>query len=64
MDEDAGKVKAKTTRRTWDKYLKAVLQKAWDLFENIIIAFFEEMLVVSGQDLEKLVWHQVPELKR
>ena len=63
MDKDADKVNVTTTRETWDEYLQVVIQNAWDLFKGVIIAFSGEMLSVTGQDLEKLVWHQVVELK-
>ena len=63
MDKDADKVNVTTTRRTWDEYLQVVVQKAWDRFEGVTISLSEEMLNVMGQDLEKLVWYQVTELK-
>ena len=63
MDKDADKVEVTTTRKTWDEYLQVVVQNAWDLFKGVIIAFSGEMPSVTGQDLEKLVWHQVLELK-
>ena len=63
MDKDADKVEITTTRKTWNEYLQVVVQNAWDFFKGVIITFSGEMPSVTGQDLEKLVWHQVLENK-
>ena len=61
--ENRDKVHVETTRETWNKYLKTVVQKGWDLFRGVIVAFAGEMVRFMGRSLAQLVWNQVPALK-
>ena len=58
--ETPDKVSVKTTRETWCRYLEGVVQNAWDLFKDSIVAFSGEKWSVYGRAFAAIAVNLVP----